>query len=487
MRSLVMKLLAPGHCSQAWQSVLQNIQEQEGVDLHWYVEGEIPREEWDGILLWGASLKDIAACRSRLPWSAILVLEEELSSEQHLAFVRHGADEALCLERSEELYQRLRLALERRKQDWNRSLETGHLFQVQKLEALGRMAAGIAHDVRHLTQIVLGNCSLALRHSLADPGLQEMLRDARSATQKSLNLVDRLLRFVRNEPYSGAATRLDLWLESQRPLLQAANQRRLSLHWLEGETRWVEIDPALLEQVLLNLFLNSLDAVGKSGNLWYGFDAVDLAHPFLLGERWLDPGSYAVLTVADDGSGIEPHLFNTIFDPFFTTKGDRGGTGLGLSTVLALLQSVGGELLLQSREGQGTCMRAFVPCAPEPHPVSLTLGNPVLLLEADHHERLNHRHYLEDRGFTVLEARNAREARRLLQAHPPATLIAEAHQLQSGLATLGDLSSIPRRIVTSLFPEGWLQQRKMIPAGWTYLAKPWDRRLSPEGEPEACS
>lgn len=480
MRSLVMKVLAPSQCTEPWRSVLQSVQEQEGVDLRWSSGTEIPNEEWDGILLWRTSAVEIATCRSRFPWSAILVLEEEVTAEDHLACVRHGADEALCPQSSQVLYQRLRLSLERRKQDWNRSLETGHLFQVQKLEALGRMAAGIAHDVRHLTQIVLGNCSLALRYSQTDPSLQEMLRDARSATQKSLNLVDRLLRFVRNEPYTGAATRLDLWLEAQRPLLQATNQMRLTLHTCDGEARLVEIDPALLEQVLLNLFLNAVDAVGKKGNLWYGFDAVDLAHPFMLGERWLDPGSYGVLTVADDGSGIAPEHLSSIFDPFFTTKGERGGTGLGLSTVLALLQSAGGEILLQSKEGQGTCMRAFFPCAPEPETPAFLLGNPVLILEADHHERLNHRHYLEDLGFTVLEARNAKEAGRLLKAHPPASLIAEAHQLQAGLKILGDLNSIRQCVVTSLYPEGWLQHRQMIPNGWSYLAKPWDRRIKPE-------
>jgi signal transduction histidine kinase len=476
MRSLVMKVAVAGDGSVDFSGSVRKALEGDAVDLQWLGPDELPIQDCDGLIVDSSHRDSMADFRQRFPLAAIVVLTDELHSDLALELVRRGADEVLPQDHLDDLYQRLRLARERRNQDWNRSLRDGHLYQVQKLEAVGRMAAGVAHDVRHLAQIILGNCSLALRCSVAHPELQSMLCDARSATEKSLNLVNRLLRFVVDEPYRGQATRLDLWLDQQRPLIEAANQRRRGIEFCVPEEIWIEVDPAVLEQVLLNLTLNGLDAIGRQGSLWIHCDGVQVDHPFLLGDRWLEPGRYAALTVADDGAGVAIEHQKTLFEPFFTTKKELGGTGLGLSTVLALLHSLGGNLLFQSFPGSGTCMRAFFPAIErEAHSCTSLLG-PFLIVEADPGERLNHRQYLESFGAVVLEAREPAEALRLLRTHRPQTIIAEAHQLAGHADSLGAFTEDCQRLVTSLFPQSWLERKGLIPPGWQYLAKPWNSR-----------
>lgn len=474
MRSLVMKVAVACDGSAAWSAAVRKALEGDSVDLQWLGHDEMPIKDCDVVIVDRSQMGRVSDFRDQLPLAAIVILTAALEAEQALELVRQGADEVLPQDPPDDLYLRLRLALERRKQDWKRSIRDGHLYQVQKLEAVGRMAAGVAHDVRHLAQIILGNCSLALRCSQSNPKLQAMLVDARSATEKSLNLVDRLLRFVVDEPYRGQATRLDLWLEQQKPLIQAANQRRRAIEFWAQEDLWIEVDPSLLEQVLLNLTLNGLDAIGRRGSLWIGCEGVEVHHPFLLGESWLEPGRYAVVTVADNGGGVAVEHHKSIFEPFFTTKKESGGTGLGLSTVLALVHSLGGNLLFQSHWGSGTCMRAFLPAMQrESHPCP-TLAGPFLIVESDPGERLNHKQYLESLGAVVLEAREPAEALRLLSRHRPKTIIAEAHQLAGHSDSLGALSEDCQRLVTSLFPQSWLERKGLIPPGWDYLAKPWN-------------
>lgn len=483
MRSLVMKVMLLDNGDLAWSERLEPFLKGDGVDL---LHAVIDHQDCDAVLVSPALQDQLSALRKGSPLAVLAVVAKAPSPEKALYWIRMGADEVVDEADLTGLYSKLRLALERRKQEWNRSLRDGHLYQLQKLEAVGRMSLGVAHDVRHLSQIILGNCSLALR--LSNQGeLQEMLCDIRGATQKSLTLTERLLRFVIDEPYRGQTHRLDQWLENQRPLLQATNQRRLPVIDCTDEARWLQVDPALLEQILLNLVINSLDALGRQGSLWIGVDGVEVGQPFLLQERCLEPGHYAVLTVADDGAGVPQKHLKSIFEPFFTTKRERGGTGLGLSTILALLHSQHGNLLIQSFEGAGTCTRVFLPASdPAPQREAFRPGS-VLIIEADPGERLNHRQYLESLGRVVLEARDPGEALRLLKCERPAWIVAEAHQLAGyseqlgkrakehlvSLEALGDDCGL---LVTSLFPQSWLQRKGLLPQGWSYLAKPWDAR-----------
>lgn len=476
MRSLVLRVAIQKEAPADWREVAGRVLQDEEVDLEWWdPHGPLPKD-CDALVIDASLSEPIPSFRARFPCAALVAVAEQATPEQRLERIRLGCDEVVQRDQLSELYTLLRLSLERRKQEWNRFLSDGHLYQMQKLEAIGRMAAGVAHDVRHLAQITLGNCSLALRMASA-ADLQGMLGDARTSTEKSLQLVERLLRFVADEPYQGKRQRLVDWWRLQQPLVQAANSRRREMVVWEGESSWFNLDPSLLEQVFFNLVLNGLDALGRHGRLWLGFDTVEIGHPLHFPQGCLDRGTYGVLTVADDGEGIAPDSRQAIFEPFFTTKKDRGGTGLGLSTVLALLHSVGGNLVFDSVPGVGTSMRAFFPvCAEDLQPRLPLLEEPVLLLEANPEERFLQRGYLESLGVAAWEARDPSEARRLMRRHSPRTILADAHQFAGHTDSLGSPAEDCQRLITSVFPQSWLEHKGLLPPGWQYLARPWDLR-----------
>jgi len=294
------------------------------------------------------------------------------------------------------------------------------LRQAQKMEAVGRLAGGVAHDFNNVLGIVTACCDL-LRTRVEPNGVAQFIDNISEAAKRGAALTRQLLAFSRRQV--GLQPRLlDLnaslneVVKLLRPLMGDDVQIILR-HGADAAV--VESDPAQLDQIVLNIAVNARDAMPKGGKLILEtsiqeFDAV-------LAERHppMKPGRYVLLAISDTGSGMDATTLSQIFEPFFTTKEVGKGTGLGLATVYGIVKQSGGHIWVYSEVGRGTTFKIYLPAADhklETAPAESealppkALGKTILLVEDDALMRSLTRQMLEEHGYTVVEAEDAKSA-----------------------------------------------------------------------------
>jgi PAS domain S-box-containing protein len=236
-----------------------------------------------------------------------------------------------------------------------------HLRQAQKMEAVGQLTGGVAHDFNNLLTVIMGGLELGMDPQAEEEEKRRVLEDALSAARRGASLTQRLLAFSRKQALK--PTSLD-------PITVLSNMRELLVRTL-GETIRIRMDSGLevgrcmadqtqLENAILNLCLNARDAMPNGGELLIRTDRVRVSPSFLPAPEVV-PGDYVQIAVADQGTGIPPHLLAKIFDPFFTTKETGKGSGLGLSMVYGFARQSGGFVTVQSEEGHGTSIQLHLP------------------------------------------------------------------------------------------------------------------------------
>ena len=310
-----------------------------------------------------------------------------------------------------------------------------------RLQAIGALAGGIAHDFNNLLSAIAGSAEAALARrdaASATPELRQVLESA----QRGAGLVKQLLAFARQQALHPRVVELNDAVVAMGGLLRRLLGSRVRLTvGLDEPGRRVRIDPTQLDQVIMNLALNARDAMPDGGALHIATGHAVVLQPQPLGQEELPPGRYAMLEVVDTGRGIPPEILPRIFDPFFTTKRDQGGSGLGLSTVHGIVRQSGGFIAAESRPGQGTTFRIWLPRhegpaeaapvrpapRPVPHPASPPVGGAVLLVEDEPPLLRLAARALRDAGFEVLTAGCAAEALELLDTSGavPAALISD--------------------------------------------------------------
>ena len=249
-----------------------------------------------------------------------------------------------------------RRAAEREKHD----LET-RLFRSQKLESLGLLAGGIAHDFANLLTVIMSSASLASARA-SDPMVREELGAITGAAERGALLTRQLLVISRTHPISLQGVDLGDRLRSLSTLLHRILPERITLELADdGEAALVDGDPSQLDQVLMNLCINARDAMPGGGILRIRTEVV-AADPAAPGDA---SGSWVAITVTDSGSGMPPEVVDRVFEPFFTTKPDRVGTGLGLAVVFSIVRQHGGSITCRSVVGEGTAFRLLLPVARE--------------------------------------------------------------------------------------------------------------------------
>ena len=240
-----------------------------------------------------------------------------------------------------------------------RELET-RLYRAQKLESLGLLTGGIAHDFANLLTVILTSASLASSRS-QDPLVSEELSAITGAAERGALLTRQLLAISRTHPLSLQAVDLGDRLRSLASLLHRVLPERITLDLSDdGQMALAEGDPSQLDQVLMNLCINARDAMPDGGRLRIRTEVVpaDLAAP-----PGQIVGPWVAVTVTDSGSGMPPDVVERVFEPFFTTKLDRAGTGLGLAVVFSIVRQHGGSVTCASAVGQGTTFRVLLPAA----------------------------------------------------------------------------------------------------------------------------
>jgi PAS domain S-box-containing protein len=363
------------------------------------------------------------------------------------------------------------------------------LRQSQKMEAIGQLAGGVAHDFNNMLMVISGYSELAILKLKAGDPLLRYLEEIRKAWMRGAALTRQLLAFSRKQVLQPRILDLNLIISDLRKMLGRLIGEDLELRAvLHPELGRIKADPGQIEQVIMNLVVNARDAMPRGGKLTIETTNTDLDAEYAGHHANIQPGPYVMLAVSDTGIGMDEKTRERIFEPFFTTKEAGKGTGLGLSTVYGIVKQSGGNILVYSEVGKGTSFKIYLPrvgdaVQDKSHTVRLEkslLGTETLLLAEDEEPVRNMaREALETYGYQVLEAANGGAALLMCERHnePIPLLITDVVMPEmSGpelSARLIQLHPEMRVLYMSGYTESAIFQQEILDPGIAFLQKPF--------------
>jgi PAS domain S-box-containing protein len=301
------------------------------------------------------------------------------------------------------------------------------LTQVQKMESVGRLAGGIAHDFNNMLGVILGYSELVLERVEAGQPMYSALQGIQQAALRSADLTRQLLAFARKQTVAPKVLNLNETVAGMLSMLRRLIGENISLAWLAGENLWpIKMDPTQIDQILANLCVNARDAIGDTGKVTIRTDNVFVNEAYCAEHAGSVPGEHVLLTLSDNGRGMDRETLSHLFEPFFTTKEMGKGTGLGLATVYGIIKQNNGFIDVYSEPGQGTTFKMYLPRyvaknerLSEPESTKPTaLGHEIILLVEDEPMVLEMTAaMLEHQGYTVLPVISPGEAIRLAREH----------------------------------------------------------------------
>ncbi len=297
------------------------------------------------------------------------------------------------------------------------------LRQAQKIEAIGRLAGGVAHDFNNVLTAIMGYTDLLLDDFREDDPRRQDLKEIKKAAERAAGLTRQLLAFSRKQVLQPVLIDLNAIVGGVDKLLRrlVGDEVEFTFEPEEGLRR-VVADPGQLEQVLINLTVNARDAMPEGGRLAIRTHTIEVSGTEAEHRVPMAPGTYATLAITDTGHGIDPDVLPHIFEPFFTTKPQGKGTGLGLATVYGIVKQSDGYVFAESAPGQGATFIVYLPAADMPPAAAVDetmVGNQpvVLVVEDEPAVRALAAGVLRRQAFTVLEAGSAREALDVSRRH----------------------------------------------------------------------
>jgi signal transduction histidine kinase/CheY-like chemotaxis protein len=366
-----------------------------------------------------------------------------------------------------------------------------HLRDSQRVEAAGRLVGGIAHDFNNLLTGMMIYCGLLEVALGKDHRLQRHVHEIRSAGERGAELVAQLLASTSQQVLEPKVISINQVLMETQDMLRRLIREDIMLAFrCDEDLRFTRVDPGQIQQVVLNLAINARDAMPNGGQLWIetSNSAVDTKlaskHP------GLQPGDYVLLSIADNGQGIDEATLPHIFEPFFTTKSVGEGTGLGLATVQGIVKQHGGYIAVQSSIGRGTKFDIFLPSieavpharqidavAPAVIP-ALAKGESLLLVEDDEMVRRSLVESLRSNGFHVLEAAGGEQALKIASQHngPIPLMITDLIMPGIGGGELAEKLLVERPNTEVLYISGYTDDprtRKLMGDGVHFLGKPF--------------
>ena len=367
------------------------------------------------------------------------------------------------------------------------------LLQAQKMDAVGRLAGGVAHDFNNLLTIITSYSELALDAVTRTGGLESKIQEILQAARRAAELTRQLLAFSRKQLLELKVVDVNRIVADMERLLQPLIGERVELQTrLAADLGRTRADAGQIEQVIMNLVVNSKDAMPEGGKITIQTANVDLHSDDLRREySYIQPGAYVMLSVHDTGMGMDRETQARIFEPFFTTKEKGKGTGLGLSTVYGIIKQSGGYVLVQSEPRQGTTFQIYLPLVDEAaEPAgSVRASQPenggsetVLLVEDEESVRQLVRETLEAKGYRVMEAENAEVAlQQLHELHDLDMLITDVVMPgMSGRELAARLSAThphTRVLYLSGYTEDAIVHEGVLEPGTAFLQKPFTLQM----------
>ena len=379
----------------------------------------------------------------------------------------------------------------RKKAEEEQARLQAELVQAQKMESVGRLAGGVAHDYNNILSVIIGYTEIAMEK--IDPGetVHDDLKEILAAAMRSKAITRQLLAFARKQTIAPEVLDLNATVESMLKILRRLIGEDIHLSWLPGSGLWpVMMDPSQLDQILANLCVNARDAISDVGNLSIETGMVTFDAEYCRDHTGFQTGDYVMLSVSDDGCGMDRETLDKIFEPFFTTKALGKGTGLGLATVYGIVKQNNGFINVYSERGQGTTFRIYLPRysgdISEKHvdrPMALAMGGgeTVLVVEDDVSILKLARQMLSSLNYSVLTANTPGEALQLVRDHADelALLITDVVMPEMNGRELAERAQAIRPRLSCLYMSGYtadvIALRGVLEQGFTLLKKPFSK------------
>jgi PAS domain S-box-containing protein len=362
------------------------------------------------------------------------------------------------------------------------------LQQAQKMEAVGQLAGGVAHDFNNMMSAVIGFSELVLHRLEEDHPVRRQVEEIRRAGERASDMTHQLLAFSRKQVLQPKVLDLNaIVAETEKLLGRLIGEHVELVTVLDPDLDPIEADPGQLGQVLMNLAVNARDAMPNGGTLTFETQNVELDDGYAASHFEIEPGSYVVLSVSDTGIGMHAETRTRIFEPFFTTKGEGEGTGLGLATVYGIVTQSGGTISVYSEPGRGTTFKIYLPRAtadsqeieqPSASRESPRGSETILLVEDESLVRSLELETLEDSGYTVLEAYSPSHAIDLCRQHqgPIDLLLTDVVMPEMSGPELADQLALIRPAMKVLYASGYadgaIVNQGVLEPGTAFLPKP---------------
>jgi signal transduction histidine kinase len=365
------------------------------------------------------------------------------------------------------------------------------LMQAQRIEAIGTLSGGVAHDFNNILTVILGHTEVLQQALQSSPAEYDHLKSIDEASRRASNLTRQLLAFSRKQVLQPKVFNLNSLIVDLDKMLRRLIREDIEFRTVtDPQLGAIRADPGQIEQAVMNLVLNARDAIKSGGKITIETANVTLDEDYARGHAGARPGPHVMLAVSDTGEGISPEILTHIFEPFFTTKELGRGTGLGLSTVYGIVKQSGGNIWVYSQPGRGTTFKIYLPRIEGPVPSPVESPQPpatsgaetVLLVEDEPALRDLIKIALTGSGFTVLAAPSPADALTLSRGHTGPLHLLLTDVIMPGMdgPALAKQVKKERPDIKVLFMSGYatnfIMHDGVVDPGTNFLEKPFHPR-----------
>jgi two-component system, cell cycle sensor histidine kinase and response regulator CckA len=432
----------------------------------------------------------IATVRARWPDLPVILVSGSLGEELAVDSLKNGATDYVLKDRLFRLAPAVRRAIQEVEERAERRRLEGHFIEAQKMDVIGQLVSGVAHDFNNILAVIIGYSDLITTDLGSDSPLRKYIEEIRQASERAAGLTRQLLVFGRKQTVVPVVLDLnDVVKDLDKMLIRLIDANVEMTTNLGKKIGHVKADSGYIGQVLMNLVVNARDAMPNGGKLTIETNNVKLDENYARTHTGAFPGDYVMLSVTDTGTGMTDEVKALLFEAFFTTKPLGKGTGLGLATCQTIVQQCGGHIDVHSEVGNGTTFKIYFPRVEQPLDVAarptrsgpLPRGTETLLVVEDE-PSVRHlaRSVLDNLGYEVLSASNGQDALHVAREHrgsPIRLVVTDVIMPLMGGKVMAEWLQATYADLIILFTSGYtddaITHHGVLDAGVEFLPKPY--------------